>query len=150
MNELKSLGFNKPTPIQAKTLHFSLSGRDVIGAAETGSGKTLAFGIPILEYIFKKVKDSNQLVGLILTPTRELAMQIRDHLQHISKNSLIKVRISYCYTFFSKKKKNINVKLLSKDYNNCGRNGYTETTAIIIKTSKYYCRYTWSFMGIIL
>lgn len=105
MNELKSLGFNKPTPIQAKTLHFSLSGRDVIGAAETGSGKTLAFGIPILEYIFKKVKDSNQLVGLILTPTRELAMQIRDHLQHISKNSLIKVRISYCYTFFSKKKK---------------------------------------------
>ncbi|PKK75453.1 P-loop containing nucleoside triphosphate hydrolase protein [Rhizophagus irregularis] len=91
MNELKSLGFNKPTPIQAKTLHFSLSGRDVIGAAETGSGKTLAFGIPILEYIFKKVKDSNQLVGLILTPTRELAMQIRDHLQHISKNSLIKI-----------------------------------------------------------
>lgn len=104
MNGLKSLGFNKPTPIQAKTLPFSLSGRDVIGAAETGSGKTFAFGIPILEYIFKKVKDSDQLVGLILTPTRELAMQIRDHLQNISKNSLIKVRISYCYTFFFQKK----------------------------------------------
>ncbi|GBC06794.1 hypothetical protein RclHR1_07050002 [Rhizophagus clarus] len=92
MDGLKALGFNKPTPIQAKTLPFSLSGRDVVGAAETGSGKTLAFGIPILEYIFKKqVKDSDQLVGLILTPTRELAMQIRDHLQNISKNSLVKI-----------------------------------------------------------
>jgi ATP-dependent RNA helicase DDX24/MAK5 len=103
MNGLKALGFNKPTPIQAKTLPFSLSGRDVVGAAETGSGKTLAFGIPILEYIFKKqVKGTDQLVGLILTPTRELAMQVREHLQNISKNSLIKVRIRcfYCYFFF--------------------------------------------------
>ena len=93
MNGLKELKFDKPTPIQAKTLPFSLSGRDVVGAAETGSGKTLAFGIPILEFIFKQVKGSeNQLVGLILTPTRELAMQIRDHLQNISKSSSIKVR----------------------------------------------------------
>src|SRR3954469_18299404 len=105
MNGLKELKFDKPTPIQAKTLPFSLSGRDVVGAAETGSGKTLAFGIPILEYIFEKqVKYSDQLVGLILTPTRELAMQIRDHLQNISKNSLIKVRITYCYSFFYLKK----------------------------------------------
>ncbi|RIA98835.1 P-loop containing nucleoside triphosphate hydrolase protein [Glomus cerebriforme] len=93
MNGLKTLKFDKPTPIQAKTLPFSLSGRDVVGAAETGSGKTLAFGIPILEFIFKKeAKDfENQLIGLILTPTRELAVQIRDHLQNISKNSSIKI-----------------------------------------------------------
>jgi len=91
MNGLKTLKFDKPTPIQAKTLPFSLSGRDVVGAAETGSGKTLAFGIPILEFIFKQ-EVKNQLAGLILTPTRELAMQIRDHLQNISKNSSIKVR----------------------------------------------------------
>ena len=91
---MKALKFDKPTPIQEKTLPFSMSGRDVVGAAETGSGKTLAFGIPILEFMFKKqVKDSeNHLVGLILTPTRELAVQIRDHLQDISRNSLIKVR----------------------------------------------------------
>jgi ATP-dependent RNA helicase DDX24/MAK5 len=94
MNGLKELKFDKPTPIQAKTLPFSLSGRDVVGAAETGSGKTLAFGIPILEFIFKQELKGleNQLVGLILTPTRELALQIRDHLQNISRNSSVKVR----------------------------------------------------------
>ncbi|CAG8552241.1 5817_t:CDS:10, partial [Racocetra fulgida] len=87
MNGLKALKFERPTPIQEKTLHASLNGRDVIGKAETGSGKTLAFGIPILEYIIKrKKKDSeNQLVALILTPTRELAMQIRVHLQNVGK-----------------------------------------------------------------
>ncbi|CAG8699020.1 6376_t:CDS:10, partial [Racocetra persica] len=87
MNGLKALKFERPTPIQEKTLHASLNGRDVIGKAETGSGKTLAFGIPILEYIIKrKKKDSeNQLVALILTPTRELAMQIKVHLQNVGK-----------------------------------------------------------------
>ncbi|CAI2161477.1 7537_t:CDS:10 [Funneliformis geosporum] len=95
MNGLKALKFDKPTPIQEKTLLFSMSGRDVVGAAETGSGKTLAFGIPILEYIINRnIKESeNQLAGLILTPTRELAMQVRDHLQNISKTSLIKIMV---------------------------------------------------------
>ncbi|CAG8458870.1 16842_t:CDS:10 [Cetraspora pellucida] len=86
---LKALKFEKPTPIQEKTLHSSLNGRDVIGKAETGSGKTLAFGIPILEYIIKQKKENseNQLVALILTPTRELAMQIKNHLQNVGKFS---------------------------------------------------------------
>ncbi|CAG8730074.1 12946_t:CDS:10, partial [Funneliformis caledonium] len=95
MNGLKALQFDKPTPIQEKSLPFSMSGRDVVGAAETGSGKTLAFGIPILEYIINRnIKESkNQLAALILTPTRELAMQVRDHLLTISKTSLIKIMV---------------------------------------------------------
>ncbi|CAG8461493.1 4303_t:CDS:10 [Diversispora eburnea] len=73
MKGLKSLKFNKPTPIQEEALPAGLSGRDVVGAAETGSGKTLAF------------------VGLILTPTRELAIQIRDHLMNICKFTKVKI-----------------------------------------------------------
>ncbi|CAH1758167.1 1879_t:CDS:10 [Entrophospora sp. SA101] len=95
MKGLELLKFDKPTPIQEKTLPASLTGRDVVGAAETGSGKTLAFGIPILEYIIKRKnnneKQFNELVGLILTPTRELAIQIKDHLQSISKFSSINI-----------------------------------------------------------
>nr|CAG8433417.1 13248_t:CDS:10 [Entrophospora candida] len=95
MKGLELLKFDKPTPIQEKTLPASLTGRDVVGAAETGSGKTLAFGIPILEYIIKRKNNNenqfNELVGLILTPTRELAIQIKDHLQSISKFSSINV-----------------------------------------------------------
>ncbi|CAG8494444.1 1111_t:CDS:10, partial [Scutellospora calospora] len=86
LNGLKSLKFERPTPIQERTLHAGLNGRDVIGKAETGSGKTLAFGIPILEYIIKQKKDSEkQLAALILTPTRELAMQIKNHLESVGK-----------------------------------------------------------------
>ncbi|CAG8808602.1 880_t:CDS:2, partial [Gigaspora rosea] len=82
-----------PTPIQEKTLHAGLNGRDVIGKAETGSGKTLAFGIPILEYIVKQKKKSSekQLVALILTPTRELAIQIKNHLQNVGKFATINI-----------------------------------------------------------
>lgn len=93
MKGLESLKFTKPTPIQEKALPAGLSGRDVVGTAETGSGKTLAFGIPILDFIIKHsgTDVEKQLVGLILTPTRELAMQIRDHLAHICKFTTVKV-----------------------------------------------------------
>ncbi|KAF0464168.1 P-loop containing nucleoside triphosphate hydrolase protein [Gigaspora margarita] len=93
MNGLKALKFESPTPIQEKTLHAGLNGRDVIGKAETGSGKTLAFGIPILEYIVKQKKKSSekQLVALILTPTRELAIQIKNHLQNVGKFATINI-----------------------------------------------------------
>ncbi|KAJ2724669.1 ATP-dependent RNA helicase [Coemansia sp. Benny D115] len=79
LRALKHVGFSTPTEIQSRTLYESLNGRDIIGAAETGSGKTLAFGIPMLQ----RVADADEyggLTGLVLTPTRELAMQVRDHL----------------------------------------------------------------------
>ena len=75
-------GFSKPTPIQSATWPLLFSGRDVIGVAETGSGKTLAFGLPCLRRIvdLKKSRSSSKVYGAIITPTRELAMQIYDQL----------------------------------------------------------------------
>ncbi|KAI9282203.1 P-loop containing nucleoside triphosphate hydrolase protein [Sporodiniella umbellata] len=79
---LKYHTFTTPTPIQAKTLPLALEGRDIVGSAETGSGKTLSFGIPIVHYLTTHSRES--LSGLILTPTRELAIQVRDHIANIS------------------------------------------------------------------
>lgn len=70
-------GYVNPTPIQAKTIPSTLEGRDVIGIANTGTGKTAAFLIPLVNKVYS---DRNQRV-LIVTPTRELAMQIADELR---------------------------------------------------------------------
>ncbi|KAJ1680346.1 ATP-dependent RNA helicase [Spiromyces aspiralis] len=94
---LKYLGFSTPTQIQSECLPFALKGRDIIGAAETGSGKTLAFGLPILQYLLDH-RDVNgtldprdQMVGLIMTPTRELAIQVKDHISNVGKLASVKV-----------------------------------------------------------
>jgi ATP-dependent RNA helicase DBP3 len=73
--------FTTPTPIQAATWPFLLSGRDMIGVAETGSGKTLAFGVPCVRYISAMPKDKRKgIKAVIVSPTRELAVQIYDQL----------------------------------------------------------------------
>src|SRR5581483_7756883 len=70
-------GYERPTEIQEKTIPYLLAGRDVIGIANTGTGKTAAFLIPLINKVFG---DRNERV-LIVTPTRELAMQIADELR---------------------------------------------------------------------
>ncbi|WFD42539.1 RNA helicase [Malassezia psittaci] len=88
---LAKLQFTKPTEVQSRTLPLSIGldgpARDVIGVAETGSGKTLAYGLCILQYIAQNPsKDSDRpLEALILTPTRELALQVTKHLQAVSE-----------------------------------------------------------------
>lgn len=82
LNALKYNKFTTPTPIQKNSLPLALEGRDIIGSAETGSGKTLAFGIPIINYLATHAKEG--LTGLILTPTRELAIQVKDHIEKMS------------------------------------------------------------------
>lgn len=77
---LKHLGFPTPTPIQAQSIPVILEGHDVIGKASTGSGKTYAYSIPLLQRFYAEPIDSRP-EGLIISPTRELAHQIRDHLQ---------------------------------------------------------------------
>ncbi|HOX96210.1 MAG TPA: DEAD/DEAH box helicase [Candidatus Woesebacteria bacterium] len=81
LDRLSSLGFTIPTPIQDKTLAKTLSGVDIIGLADTGTGKTLAFALPILNKI---LNDRNQN-ALIIAPTRELAVQIRDVFRSLSE-----------------------------------------------------------------
>jgi ATP-dependent RNA helicase DeaD len=70
---LASMGISVPTPIQAEVLPLLLDGRDVIGQARTGSGKTLAFALPLIEVVDPRLKA---VQALVLTPTRELAVQV--------------------------------------------------------------------------
>ncbi|KAL4239827.1 putative ATP-dependent RNA helicase ddx46 [Mactra antiquata] len=75
---LKKNQFDKPTPIQAQAIPAIMSGRDLIGIAKTGSGKTLAFLLPMFRHILDQpeLDEEDGPIGVILTPTRELAMQI--------------------------------------------------------------------------
>lgn len=83
INGLKELGIKKPTEIQEKTIPVLLKGKtDFIGLAQTGTGKTAAFGLPILKTIDISVND---VQGLILAPTRELAQQIKKQLFKFTK-----------------------------------------------------------------
>jgi ATP-dependent RNA helicase DeaD len=73
VRHLEKIGFTTPTPIQAQAIPHLLSGRDVVGQAQTGTGKTAAFSLPLLEQLNP---SSNAVQALILTPTRELALQV--------------------------------------------------------------------------
>lgn len=77
LKAIKDMGFSKMTAVQAKTIPPLLAGRDVLGAAKTGSGKTLAFLIPAIEMLYSlKFKPRNGTGVVIVSPTRELALQI--------------------------------------------------------------------------
>jgi ATP-dependent RNA helicase DDX46/PRP5 len=78
LDVIDNLGFEKPTPIQMQALPALMSGRDVIGVAKTGSGKTMAFLLPMFRHIKDQppLKDTDGPIGLIMTPPRELAVQI--------------------------------------------------------------------------
>jgi len=78
LKALDSVGYEVPTPIQAKTIPLILSGQDVLGQAQTGTGKTAAFALPTLSIIDVKIKKPQVLV---LTPTRELAIQVAEAFQ---------------------------------------------------------------------
>lgn len=82
---LDSLKFRIPTPIQHKTIPLGLEGKDIIGVAQTGTGKTLAFGIPMIQRLAQKKGK-----GLILVPTRELAIQINETIKKLAPTFKIK------------------------------------------------------------
>lgn len=80
LKAITSLGFHKPTPIQAATIPVALLGKDVVGGAVTGSGKTAAFTVPMLERLLYRDKGKKAAATrcLVLVPTRELAVQCFD------------------------------------------------------------------------
>jgi len=92
LQALTRMGMEIPTPIQAATLPALLDGRDVIGQARTGSGKTLAFGIPAIEFASP---DKKAVQVLVLTPTRELAVQIGGVFEELGKHKGLKVGLIY-------------------------------------------------------
>lgn len=82
LKSIHDLGYEEATPIQSQAIPFIQEGRDIIGQAQTGTGKTAAFGIPVLE----RVDPANRkLQAVILCPTRELAIQVAEELQKLSK-----------------------------------------------------------------
>ncbi|MEO7454698.1 MAG: DEAD/DEAH box helicase, partial [Gemmatimonadaceae bacterium] len=78
----RELGFTRATPIQEQAIPPALEGRDVLACAMTGSGKTAAFLLPILHRLMGKPRGTTR--ALVLTPTRELAAQIDQHLRELA------------------------------------------------------------------
>ncbi|MGM5481679.1 MAG: DEAD/DEAH box helicase [Nanobdellota archaeon] len=90
-NAIKKMGFEKPTLIQEKTIPLILSGKDVLGESATGSGKTLAFGVGAVE----NAVPGKGIQALILTPTRELADQVKDVIVQMIKGSKLRITTVY-------------------------------------------------------
>ena len=91
LTAIEKLGFDKPTQIQAESIPAIMSGKDVIGESATGSGKTLAFGCGIIEH----VEPGKGLQALILTPTRELAEQVKNALIKFSHQKRLSILSIY-------------------------------------------------------
>lgn len=79
---LSNMGFEEATAIQDQTMPIALQGRDLIGQAQTGTGKTAAFGIPLVERL---VEESGNIQAVVLTPTRELAVQVAEEINKIAQ-----------------------------------------------------------------
>ncbi len=83
---INRLGFKNPTPIQKEAIPIGIQGKDILATARTGSGKTLAFGIPMLQRLSKMENGA----GLVVVPTRELAIQVDESIHAISRGTDIK------------------------------------------------------------
>src|SRR5436305_2618186 len=78
LKAIQDVGYESPSPIQEQTIPPLLEGRDVIGQAQTGTGKTAAFGLPLLESVDP---NDDEVQALVLTPTRELCIQVTQALR---------------------------------------------------------------------
>ncbi|MFB8504922.1 DEAD/DEAH box helicase [Enterococcus durans] len=92
LKSVERAGFEEATPIQSETIPLALSGKDVIGQAQTGTGKTAAFGLPMLEKIDT---NRNELQGLVISPTRELAIQTQEELYRLGRDKRVRVQAVY-------------------------------------------------------
>ncbi|WP_035619056.1 DEAD/DEAH box helicase [Lacticigenium naphthae] len=92
LKSIERVGFEEMTPIQEQTIPMALENKDIIGQAQTGTGKTAAFGLPMLQ----KIDLSNRSVqGLVIAPTRELAIQTQEELFRLGKDKKVKVQVVY-------------------------------------------------------
>uniref|UniRef100_A0A8C6T064 Probable ATP-dependent RNA helicase DDX46 n=1 Tax=Neogobius melanostomus TaxID=47308 RepID=A0A8C6T064_9GOBI len=97
LSALKKQSYEKPTPIQAQAIPAIMSGRDLIGIAKTGSGKTIAFLLPMFRHIMdqRPMEESEGPIAVIMTPTRELALQITKECKKFSKSLGLRVVCVY-------------------------------------------------------
>ncbi|HET6638883.1 MAG TPA: DEAD/DEAH box helicase [Gemmatimonadota bacterium] len=89
MRAIEELGFERPTPVQIEAIPPALEGRDILACAMTGSGKTAAFVLPILQRLLDDPRRGTR--ALVLTPTRELAAQVADHLAELAAHADVRV-----------------------------------------------------------
>ena len=89
------VGYSSPTEIQSKAIPLILEGRDLIGCAQTGTGKTAAFAIPMLQRLVEEKSTTKGIRALVLTPTRELALQIEENFQSYGKYLPLRVVCVY-------------------------------------------------------
>src|ERR1700694_1289236 len=89
---LASNNFVQPTPVQAQTIPVALAGNDVVATAQTGTGKTLAFLIPLLESLTKQPTPIG-VSAVILSPTRELAIQINEAFAKVAKGTGLRAAV---------------------------------------------------------
>lgn len=92
LETLHEMGFEEPTPIQQEAIPLALEGKDLIGQAQTGTGKTAAFGLPMLH---KMTEDAKYIQGLVVAPTRELAIQVQEELYKLGKGQRARVYVVY-------------------------------------------------------
>jgi len=93
LKALREKKYKEPTSIQAKSIPFILNREDVLGSAQTGTGKTAAFAIPIIQHLSngqKKINGKSTILSLVLTPTRELAIQIGESFTEYGKYTNVK------------------------------------------------------------
>ncbi|MFC0273013.1 DEAD/DEAH box helicase [Metabacillus herbersteinensis] len=107
LRALKSLNYEKPTDVQSKVISLALEKNDIVVKSQTGSGKTAAFGIPICEMV---EWEENKPQALILTPTRELAAQVKEDITNIGRYKRIKATAVYGKQPFDKQKSELKQK----------------------------------------
>ena len=92
LKAIEEKGYNMPTPIQEKAIPVALAGKDVLGCAQTGTGKTASFAIPIIQLLQNSKEDAKRkgIKALILTPTRELALQISECIDDYAKYTCVR------------------------------------------------------------
>ncbi len=91
LEALKSEGYTQPTPIQSQSIPLLLAGNDLLACAQTGTGKTAAFALPIIQHLSQnEVKQNRRIKALIVTPTRELAIQIDESFATYGKNTKLR------------------------------------------------------------
>ncbi|WP_261806580.1 DEAD/DEAH box helicase [Lapidilactobacillus luobeiensis] len=107
LEAVERAGFTEATPIQAETIPLVLAGDDVLGQAQTGTGKTAAFGLPSLQHV-----DMNdpQIQTLIISPTRELAIQTQEEMQRLGAAKHVKVQVVYGGSDISRQIRNLKKK----------------------------------------
>lgn len=98
LKALNEKNYTTPTPIQQQAIPVAIAGRDILGIAQTGTGKTAAFAIPIIEHLSTEIRNKSNIKGtkaLILTPTRELAIQIEESFCDYAKHTDIKLTVLF-------------------------------------------------------